>query len=323
MILTVTLNPLLEKRLFFSSINLGSNNRSSKENYSSGGKGINVSKQLNMLGLKNHALTFLGGNNGKLLRHCLTEDKIEFSVVSSKAETRLADLIIEESNKRITTFFGVNSSISVEEVDEFKNKLEKMIQNCSCVVFSGSSPCKETDSIFSYGIDLANKHDKISILDTYGNHLENCYNSSPTIIHNNVEEVQQSLNIDLTSEESITEFLRSLNKKGIKWSFLSNGDKATYASKFDFVYKVDAKKINVIDSTGSGDAFTAGIVYGMENSFVFEDLIRYSTALGMANATMLPTCKVEPEYLNSFLSQIKITPIGKKMKLIDDSPTTN
>lgn len=320
MILTVTLNPLLERRLFFDSVELGRSNRSEKEFFTSGGKGINVSRQLNFLGEKNCALTFLGGNNGKILRHCLTQDKIDFTVVSTKSETRSADIIIEEKINRVTTYFGLNSNINVEEAADFKHKLDKMIQNCSIVVFGGSSPCKTTDDIFPYGIELANRYDKISILDTYGFHLQNCINAGPTVIHNNVDEVERSLGIALHDEKEKLEYLHQLYAKNIKLMFLSDGANSLYAEKFDFNYKVDPPKINVIDATGSGDAFVAGIAYGLENSLVFDEFLKIGTALGAANASKLTTCDVTIEEMNSYIEQVKVSTIGKKMKIIDDSP---
>ncbi|MEG8947790.1 1-phosphofructokinase family hexose kinase [Rosettibacter firmus] len=320
MILTVTLNPLLERRLFFNSIELGRNNRCLKETYAAGGKGINVSRQLNFLGIQNQALTFLGGNNGKVLRSILTEERINFSVQSTKSETRLADVIIESDLKRITTFFGENSHITFDEVNEFKIKLEKMIQNSSIVVFSGSSPCKETDDIFPYGIRLANKYDKISILDTYGNHLEDCLNEAPTVVHNNLSEVEDSLSIKLHSEDEIINYLKSLYSKGIKLSFLTDGANQFYAAKFDFIYKISFPNVDVIDSTGSGDAFTAGIAFGLEHSLVFDEFIKIATALGIANATKLATCNVTKEEYEKYLPYIHVESVGKKMKIIDDTP---
>lgn len=323
MILTVTLNPLLEKRLIFSSISLGETNRCIKEYFTAGGKGINVSRQLTQLGLLNQAFTFLGGNNGKILRHCFTEDKLDFRVVSTKAETRIADLIIEENSKRVTTFFGKNSTITKEEAEDFRTKLGKMIQNCSAVVFSGSSPCETTDDIFAYGISLARENDKISILDTYGSHLQKCLEAAPTIVHNNVTEVEQSIGIELKSEEQMLAYMNDLYKKGIRLCFLTDGVNPSYASKFDYKYKVESPKIETFDSTGSGDAFTAGIVYGIENSIVFEETLKIASALGTANASVLETCSVTNEQFAQYLEAIKISTIGKKMKLIDDSPTTN
>ena len=320
MILTVTLNPLLERRLFFDSVELGKSNRAFKEIFSSGGKGINVSRQLNYLGIKNTALTFLGGNNGKILRNCLTQDKIDFTIVSTKSETRSADIIIEENNNRNSTFFGLNSEILKEEAEEFKHKLDKMIQNCSTVVFAGSSPSKFTDDIFPYGIKLANEYDKISILDTYGNHLQECLNVSPTVVHNNIDEIQMSLGNILNNEKDKLDYLHSLYSKNIKLMFLSDGENSLYAEKFYFNYKVNPPNIKVIDATGSGDAFVAGIAFGMEKSLTFDEFIKIGVALGTANAAKLSTCNVTIEEMNFYIEHVKVSSIGKKMKLIDDSP---
>jgi 1-phosphofructokinase family hexose kinase len=320
MILTVTINPLLEHRLFFNSVELGVSNRNSKEIYYAGGKGINVSRQLNRLGILNSAFTFLGGNNGKTLRHCLTADKTDFSVVSTKSETRIAEVIIEDNNKRVTTFFGMDGQITSEESDEFKSKLEKMIQNCSIVIFAGSSPCSETDDIFPFGIELANKHDKISIVDTYGNHLNNCIAAAPTVMHNNTEEIRKSLGRSLSSETEILDFLREMYSKNIKMFFLTDGPNAAYASKFDFHYKIVPPPVDVYDATGSGDAFVAGLAYGLEEARVFDEFVKTASALGAANAAMAETCEVDAEQLHELTGQIEVIPVGKKMKIIDDRP---
>jgi tagatose 6-phosphate kinase len=320
MVLTVTLNPLLERRMFFGEVEFGKSHRCNRDIFYSGGKGINVSKQLNFLGIKNHAFTFLGGSNGKNLRHCFVNDKIDFTVVSTKSETRTADLIINKDNL-VTTFFGINSEITIDEAKEFSEKLEKMIQNCSIVVFAGSSPSKTTDDIFPYGIELSNKHDKISILDTYGTHLQNCLDAQPTAVHNNVNEVENSLGISLKTENDKLEYLQSLYSKNIKLSFLTDGANPAYVSKFDFHYKIENPKIDTVDSTGSGDAFVAGITYGLENSLVFDEFVKIASALGAANAAKLEACEVSIDEMNKFCDDINITPIGKKMKIIDDSPT--
>ena len=320
MILTVTLNPLLERRLVFASAKLGDEHRAKYEYYKAGGKGINVSRQLNFLGIKNSAFTFIGGSNGKIFRHILNEENIDFSLVAAKSETRCADIIIEEDSNRITTFFGINSVVSNEESTEFKNKLEKMIQNCSIVVFSGSSPCRATDDIFLYGIQLANKHDKISVLDTYGSHLRNCIDASPTVIHNNIYEVEKSLGISLKEENEKLDYLAKLYSRNIKLMFLTDGPNPVYAAKFDFIYKITPPKVDALDATGSGDAFVAGIVYGLENSIIFDEFVKTAAALGAVNAAVLETCCVPRENLSKYIEQVEIKTIGKKMKIIDDSP---
>ena len=322
MILTVTLNPLLERRFHFNSVKLGEEYRTDKMTFKAGGKGINVSRQLNQLGIKNIALTFLGGNNGKIIRRILEKESINFTAISTKAETRAASLIMEHQENRITSFFEPNFAVVEKEIEEFKKKLEKMISNASIVIFAGSSPCSAADEIFPYGIKLANQLDKISILDTYGNHWKDSVKSEPTVIHNNVSELEKTLNIDLSSEDKKLKFLDELYKKKIKLAFLTNGEAETYAAKFDFHYKVKSPSIDVVDPTGSGDAFTAGVAHGLENALVFDDMISNASALGTENAKQWNTCEVSIDEMESLKDKIDITAVGKKMKMIDDSPNT-
>lgn len=320
MILTVTINPLLERRFYFPTIDLSSVNRNGKVILKAGGKGINVNRQLNKFGLNNIALLFAGGNNGKLLRESLRHEKINFSDIPIKNETRDAAVIIDQSKNKVYSFFRSDTEVSTSEAEKFILKMEKMIPTCELVVFSGSSPCKETDIIFPEGIRIANKHDKVSICDTYGNHLKECLNASPTIIHHNIDEIQTSLEVKLESEKENLRMLDSFYKKGIKQAFITNAEKPFYASNFDFHYKVSLPKIDTVDSTGSGDAFTSGIIYGWHNKLNFEEHLRFASALGVCNANSLEVCDVEIENAHQMIEQIKINPVGKKLKQINDTP---
>ena len=320
MILTVTINPLLEYRLTFENVMDGVPNRNGKIKLAAGGKGINVNRQLNKLKIKNIALTFAGGVHGKLFRESLNNEGTDFSLINTSSDTRMCAVIIDQEKRSVSYYFGEDQSITNEECDRFIRQLEKMIQNCEIVIFSGSSPCKETDSIFPIGIEMANRYDKISICDTYGKHLENCYSASPRVVHNNVDEVSDSLHINLENEVEKIEFLNSLYDKGIKQVFLTNGAQNTYASNFDFHFRVEVPDINCVDSTGSGDAFVAGIAYGWHNNLIFNGQLKFASAIGAENAKAFDVCNVEGEDANKIAEYVKVVPVGKKMKIIDDTP---
>ena len=320
MILTITINPLLERRYYYSKVDLSKVNRQGKLVIKAGGKGINVNRQLNKLSKKNTAMLFIGGNNGKLFRESLRSEKIIFSEVITKAETRDAAIIIDESEKKVYSFLGQDAAISSQEVSEFIMKMEKAIAACEIVVFSGSSPCNETDKIIVEGIKIANELDKISVCDTYGKHLSACYEASPTIVHNNIEELHTSLQIKLKNESDYIDFLNILYKKGIKQVYLTDGNKPFYASNFDFHYKVNPPEIDTVDSTGSGDAFVSGIVYGWHDKLTFEQQLKFATALGALNARSLEVCEVELPDSQMLAEEIRIEPIGKTLKHLNDTP---
>jgi len=320
MVLTITINPLLERRYYYPNINLSSVNRDGIVSLKAGGKGINVNRQLNMLNISNIALLFTGGANGKLLRDSLRKEGINFSDISIKSETRDSAIIVNEATNKVYSFFGTDASVSSVEVKDFIFKMEKAIATCEIVVFSESSPCSETDVIFSKGIEIANKLDKISICDTYGKHLQQCLNASPTIVHNNVEEIQKSLGLTLKSEADHIQLLGMLYEKGVKQAYFTNAGEPFYASNFDFHFKVTLPEINNVDSTGSGDAFVAGVAYGWHNKFTFEQQLRLASALGACNAKSVEVCDIEMKEADTLVEKIQIEALGKRFKEINDTP---
>jgi 1-phosphofructokinase family hexose kinase len=320
MILIITLNTLLERRFSYEQVSLGNVSRNGITKISAGGKGINVSRQLKKLGIKSYNYFFSGGTNGKIYRDTLKNEGLDFSFISTKSETRHAAVITSEKDKTVSSYFSEDPKITQNEVNEFKSKLDKMIQNCEIVIFSGSSPSTETDSIIPYGIELANKYDKVSICDTYGKHLQSCIDAAPTMIHNNLSEIKNSFGISLNDEKSIVDYLNDLYRKGIKRTFITNGSNNFYASNFDYIYKIKPLEIQELDATGSGDSFIAGLVNCWINSDLFEDSLKFATAVAGLNAATFDVSNVSLEDVIKFKDKVEILPVGKKTKTINDSP---
>lgn len=319
MILIVTLNPLLEKRLTYNTVYYGSVNRNPSFVKKPGGKGINVSRQLKRLGLPSYNLIFSGGIDGKIYRDILRKEGFEYSTIQIESETRFATIVIDQKTNLITSYFSNDPVVSKKETDEFIAKLEKMIRNCEMVIFSGSAP-EGTARIIMEGIEIANKYDKVSVCDTYGAYLSESIKASPTIIHNNFDEIYASLNLPLGNEQEVLSVLNAFYDQGIKRTYLTNGSHTFYASNFNYHYKIHPPGINSIDSTGSGDSFVAGIIYGWHNNLVFEDSLRFATALAAINAATFEVSNVNPDEARSLSTSVKIENVGKKLKAIDDSP---
>ncbi|MFN3694761.1 MAG: 1-phosphofructokinase family hexose kinase [Ignavibacterium sp.] len=320
MILIITLNPLLERRFYYFQIYEGKVNRNGKVVFQAGGKGINVSRQLKNFGIDSYNLFFSGGNDGKIFRECLKQENLQFTSVHIENETRQAAIIISQNDKKINSYFSENPKISEKEISEMKSRIEKMILNCEMVVISGSAPSPLAEEIVPFTIELANGLDKISVCDYYGSNLNEVINFAPTILHNNLEETETSLNLNFKSENDIVDFLQSIYQKGIKRTFLTNGENVFYAHNFDYRYIIYPPKVNTVDSTGSGDAFVAGIIYAWKNGLIFEDSLKFASACGALNAESFEVCRVSLQDVFSLMNKVKVEPIGKKMKLIDDSP---
>jgi len=306
MILTVTLNPLLEKVLFFDKVEKDKVNRAKSIRVNAGGKGINVSRQLNKFKLDNLATGFLGGDNGKKLKSILYKEQIKNSFQQINDETREGFVVVEKSIIRESYFFP-NPIVNSKEVNEFIEKSKKAILNSEMVIFSGSSPDFENPEdelkIFSELIPFANDNHKFTLLDVYGNHLTQVLDLKPTIVHSNKDELEKSLNITLNSKNVIN-FLQDNYSQGIKIFIITNGSEKFFAINQGFLFEITPPEVETINPTGSGDAFMAGFIYGLHNNLPFEEILRWATASGSANASMLEVCAVEISYIESLKNKV-------------------
>lgn len=96
MIVTVTMNPAIDKTIDIESLEQGGLNRIQHVEYDAGGKGINVSKTIRQLGGKSVATGFLGGNAGKTIENVLTEQGIASDFVWVDGETRTNTKVVEK-----------------------------------------------------------------------------------------------------------------------------------------------------------------------------------------------------------------------------------
>ncbi len=321
MILILTLNPLLEFRYTLPVFHPKHNNRNASFTNVVGGKGINVSRQLKILGVDSFNFLFAGSLYGKKIKELLEQESLKSTTVRTKHDNRTASVIIETGEQAVSTVFAENQPILDSEAAEYIEKLDKMIQNCEILICSGSSPNPACDGIFPAALKLAREYDKIAVLDTYGTHFQACLEQSPTIVHNTLAEIQTPTGGPVQSTEEITAYLQYLYEQGVKQAFLTNGSESFYASTFDYFYKVTPPAIEEFDPTGSGDAFTAGIIYCHFYDLTFDQALRLAAGLGAANAASDQVCKVSQEEADELGRKAVIEPIGKRMKIVDVTPT--
>lgn len=79
------------------------------------------------------------------------------------------------------------------------------------------------------------------------------------------------------SKEDIAEFFL---KHGAKGAMIKLGEEGIYASNGDGEFAVPAHRVDVVDTTGAGDAACAGFIYAQLKDWSFEDSIRLATAVG-------------------------------------------
>ena len=96
MIVTVTMNPAIDKTVDITRLEKGDLNRIKRVEMDAGGKGVNVSKTIRALGGDSIATGFIGGNSGIIIKNVLSELGITTDFVMVEGETRTNLKVVEE-----------------------------------------------------------------------------------------------------------------------------------------------------------------------------------------------------------------------------------
>lgn len=270
MIVTVTMNPAIDKTVDVETFVHGGLNRVKHIVMDAGGKGINVSKTIKALGGDSIATGFLGGNNGNTIVYMLASDEINAEFMTVEGETRINTKIVE-SDGSVTELNEAGPEISEEEQKMLVEQLLNYAKEGTWFVLSGSVPTGVSKSI--YGDIIRKAHDKGAkvFLDADGELFTQSLAAKPDVIKPNRAELEKYIGADhsLTEEELLNvgnEFLA----QGIGTVIISLGHEGALFLTKEQSLKCPAISIEVQSTVGAGDALVAAFTYGMDKGEDFE-----------------------------------------------------
>lgn len=284
MILTITLNPMLDKTVYVGALQRGAIHRAEKMEMVAGGKGINVSRQLTCLGVKTVATGFLGGEVGSVLSRLMSAEEIEHDFVLTDASTR-EGMTYLESDGTWTAMFEPALRVDAKFVLELNKKIASLSSQCWWIVCGGSSPGAEADDIFYSAITNAHHRGVPSVLDSYGNAFDLGLKALPTLVKPNKREFELTFHKTLETDVDFIGAINFLLSKGVNYCMITDGPRSFYAGVQGHCWKITPPQVKSVNATGSGDAMIAGVLYGFRQGWKFERCLSFSAAAGAANAS--------------------------------------
>lgn len=86
--------------------------------------------------------------------------------------------------------------------------------------------------------------------------------------------------VEITGEQEPDKIARVLMDCGVKTVGLKMGEEGCYVRTADREIRAGAYKVEVVDGTGSGDAFVAGFLLGILRGWDLEDIAHFANAVG-------------------------------------------
>jgi tagatose 6-phosphate kinase len=303
MILTVTLNPMLDKTVSVGALRRGAVTRASGVSMIVGGKGVNVSRQLRTLGEETLATGFVGGEIGSLLERLLDGEGIAHRFIRTGGMTREGVTYLEPDGT-MTSVFEPPGAVTRAEVERLLETCDALAGKSDWVVCSGSSPAPDADDVFRTIAASCRSRGVPVVLDSYGNALVRGLESVPDILKPNREEYEQAFGTHISGESGMIAAARDLVGRGVRYAIVTDGARPFAAADADGAWIVTPPRVTSVDPTGSGDSMIAGMLYGLRRSWPFADCVRFGAASGAANARVREVARSSREVIEPLLPDV-------------------
>lgn len=281
MIITVTLNPAIDKTVYIDEFKVDEVNRIKRIRKDVGGKGINVSQNLKNLEKENLCLTILGGDNGEFIKNNLKEHDIKFDYFQVKDDVRVNLKVVDLKENTFTDINEPGFEIREDLAKNIINEIVKKTKENDILVLSGSVPKGFNTKVYRRIIEKIDSH---VILDTSGELLKEGIKGKPYLIKPNIEELNNLFDDrEITSENDVINASKKLIKSGIKIVAVSLGSKGSIYITKDKVLKIEGKKVKVKSTVGAGDSMVAALAMSLDEGFSIEKMAEYASAVSTAS----------------------------------------
>lgn len=310
MIVTVTMNPAIDKTIEVERIQTGGLNRIQRVEYDAGGKGINVSKTIRELGGESIATGFLGGNAGKTIATVLEEKGIQTDFIWVEGETRTNTKVFEE-NGAVTELNEPGPVISDEQVQELMKKLEGYAGNGTLFILAGSIPSGVDQQIYEKMIELVHKKGAKVLLDADGELFRKALPAKPDIIKPNRVELEEYAEFDYrASNDELLSLAQGLMSQGIGTVAVSMGKSGAMFVREGYQVECPALSVKAHSTVGAGDAMVAALAYAWDKELSDEETVKLCMATSAGAVTTIGTKPPTRELVDKLIEQVTIKKIG-------------
>ncbi len=311
MVLIVTLNPSIDLLYFEPNFSLGAHNRFHNSTIMAAGKGINCARALSYLGTNAIALSLVGGLSGEFFKKHLENETFESRYIPINAETRHSITIMHNDNVH-TEIVEAGPKVDNNLKQEIFDSILRIIQEKNIRIISLNGSVHSDDDYFYndliYFLRKNTPKNTRILADFSRTALQNIVHKAieyPDFIKPNIEEFCQLTGELMTSKQEVLEYLVK-SPSPIAYTLVSCGEEGAIAQFNNKLYNVTAPTIQLVNPTGSGDSTVAGAIYAFEHNMSDEDIIRYATASGTANAMENGVGIARREIVESLLYQVII-----------------
>lgn len=289
MILSVTLNPAVDRTYSLEGFRAGHVFRCADYWVGAGGKGVNVARVLRALGTEALVTGFLGGASGDLIEECLAREGIRSSFTRIASGSRVCITVADPAGGQQTVINEAGPSISEEDADRFLRDTERLLDalpSRALVCMSGSLPRGSTLHLYGALVEACRGRELRSALDTSGEALRRGAEARPWLLKCNALEWAALGEPSPTTLEEAAGRAGGRLGGGTEWVAITLGKHGAVLVDESGAWGAEPPEVPVVNAVGSGDAFQAGLLWALAGGLPGDEALAWAVAAGAANAAV-------------------------------------
>lgn len=319
MIVTVTLNPAIDKIYWVDQLRIGKTaqeeflTRATRSSTSAGGKGVNISILLARFGIENVAMGFVGGHTGHVVVRDLRDEGVTTNFVWTSGETRTNVTVLERGREFIPIAVDEEGqAVSAHEIARFLRRYKHIVPQAKWVVLAGSLPPGVDQDIYRILATQARDAGARVAVMAGGHALTRVLAADPYLVKPDTREHLAMEGAPLTTREKIIAAGKRIVARGVGMIIVSHEVVGDIVISTEGIWDIEArvKATQFRNRVGADDALVAGVIYKLYTGVPLPEALRFGMAAGIANAESEEKLCKDITCIKREMEHVSLSPIG-------------
>ena len=312
MIVCVSANPAIDRRVCLPNLQVGAVNRVRSATGAGGGKAAHVALALRALGVESILVGFFGGATGRECEADLGAAGLRVVPVGTSAPTRI-NLEIIEGSGAVTELLEPGGPVTQEEASSFVEIYKGLLHGdeATVVAISGSLPAGLPADFYVRLTDSAHEKSQAVLVDASSAALQQVLRAQPDLVKVNRSEAGVVVGRNLNDTADTVWAARQLQAAGARSVAISCGVDGLVALVHAETEPLVAYSapITTHSAVGCGDATLAGFAAAYSRKLGTGEMLRLAVACGAANCLASGPGLIDTAQVHALLEKVQITTV--------------